>query len=291
MNISEIGEFGLIDLIRKQVPVNHRVVRGIGDDCAVLAYTKDKHLLFKTDMLIEDVHFTGRMLAPSIGHKALACNISDIAAMGGWPTFAVVSLGLPKNTTVEFVQGIYKGMGALARQFAVSIVGGDTNKSDKLVISIALLGEVEKKYLVTRAGAKPKDWIFVSGPLGNSFRSGWHLDFVPRVEEARFLVQKFKPSAMMDISDGLAGDLNHILKASKTGARLWQESIPLRQGATFKQAFIEGEDFELLFTLPPAKARQLMDWQAKRKALYFYPIGEITANPKDKVYAKGFTHF
>ena len=291
MKISQLGEFGLIDLIRKQAPVNHRVIRGIGDDCAVLAYTKEKYLLFKTDMLIEDVHFTRRMPAQSIGHKALACNISDIAAMGGLPTSAVVSVGLPKNTTVEFVQNLYKGMGRLARQFAVSIVGGDTNKAGKLIISIALLGEVEKKYLVTRSGAKPKDRIFVSGPLGNSFKSGRHLAFTPRVQEARFLVEKFKPNAMMDISDGLAGDLNHILSASKTGARLWEESIPCHQGVTLKQALNEGEDFELLFTLPPSRAKSLMDWQYQNKALYFYPIGEITANPRQEIHAQSFTHF
>lgn len=289
--LTKLGEFGLIDLIRKEVGAGRRVVRGIGDDCAVLAYTKDKYQLFKTDMLIEDVHFTRRMPAHLIGRKALACNVSDIAAMGGVPTFAVVSLGLPKITPVKFVTEIYRGMNDLAKQFGVSIVGGDTNRADKIVINVALLGEAQKKCLVTRAGARPKDWIFVTGALGGSFKSGRHLAFVPRLEQAQFLVQNFKPSAMMDISDGLGGDLNHILKASRVGARLWPESIPRHKGVTLQQAMSDGEDFELLFTLAPAKAKQLMDWQMRRKNWQFSPIGEVTANPKDKINAQGFSHF
>jgi len=291
MNISQIGEFGLIGLLAKQVPLDRRVIRGIGDDAAVLPYTKDKYLLFKTDMIVEGMHFTRRMPAAAIGRKVMACNISDIAAMGGMPTFAVVSIGLPKSTALRFVQGIYKGMGDVARQFGVSIVGGDTSAAQKVVISVALLGEVEKKYLVTRGGAKPKDWIFVSGPLGGSLRSGRHLTFTPRLAQARFLVRNFKPGAMMDISDGLAGDLNHILKAGKVGARLWTESIPRNKGASLKQALGEGEDFELLFTLPPAKAKKLMGWQARQRAFYFYPIGQITSDRKQTVHARSFTHF
>jgi thiamine-monophosphate kinase len=289
--ISQIGEFGLIDALRKYVPAGRNVIKGIGDDAAVLPYTKDKYLLFTTDMLVQDVHFARRMEAAAIGHKALACNISDIAAMGGLPTYAVVSIGLPKDLNVRWVKDVYKGMAALAGQFGINIVGGDTIKSDKIIINIALLGEVEKKYLVTRSGAKPKDWIFVTGALGGSLQSGRHLTFIPKVNQARFLVEKFKPTAMMDISDGLAGDLNHILTASKVGARLDHQSIPMHKGVSLKHALSDGEDFELLFTLPLAKSKKLMDWQAKQKSLYFYPIGEITANHKQKVYAKSFTHF
>jgi len=257
----------------------------------VLPYTKDKYLLLTTDMLAQDGHFTRQMPPRLIGHKALACSISDIAAMGGLPTFAVVSIGVPKDLPVRFIEDVYKGMQATARDFHISIVGGDTIKADKIIINVALLGEVEKKYLVTREGAHAGDWIFVTGPLGGSLKSGRHLNFTPRLAQGRFLVENFKPSAMMDISDGLAGDINHILKASRVGARLDCESLPRHKGVSLLQALGDGEDFELVFTLAKNKARKLMDWQAVRKAFYFYPVGIITADTKERIYAKGFTHF
>ncbi len=291
MKISQLGEFGLIDALKKYMPVSKAVIKGIGDDAAVLPYSKKEYLLLTTDMLSENMHFTRRMPPGAIGHKALACGISDIAAMGGWPTFAVISIGIPKNLSVRFIKDVYKGIERTARDFNVSIVGGDTIKTDKIVINIALLGMVEKKYLTTRDGARPGDWIFVTGPLGGSFKSGRHLNFSPRLAQARFLVENFKPDAMMDISDGLSGDLNHILKASRVGARLDHASIPRHKGASLSQALNDGEDFELLFTLSPIKARSLMDWQAGKKSFYFYPIGTITADVKEKIDAKSFTHF
>ncbi|MBF0504054.1 MAG: thiamine-phosphate kinase [Candidatus Omnitrophica bacterium] len=291
MKISQLGEFGLIDTLKKLTPVSKAVIKGIGDDAAVLPYTKDKYLLLTTDMLAQNVHFTCCMPPRSIGHKALACSISDIAAMGGWPTFAVVSIGIPKNLSVYFIQDVYKGIQKTARDFGVSIVGGDTIKTDKIIINVALQGEVEKKYLVTRDGARPGDWIFVTGPLGGSLESGHHLNFTPRVSQARFLVKNFKPSAMMDISDGLAGDLNHIIEESRVGARLDYESIPRHKGMSTAQVLSDGEDFELLFTASQKKARKLMDWQASQKAFYFYPVGTITANHREKINVKAFTHF
>jgi len=291
MKISQLGEFGLIDALKKFAPSSKAVIKGIGDDAAVLPFSKSEYLLFTTDMLAEGTHFTRRMSPQLIGHKALACNISDIAAMGGYPTFAVVSIGIPKNLPVRFVEEMYKGIQLLAQSFNVSIVGGDTIKTDKIIINIALLGLVEKKFLVTREGARPDDWVFVTGPLGNSLKSGRHLNFLPRLAQARFLVEKFKPSAMMDISDGLAGDLNHILKASQVGARLDYTSIPRNKGVGLSQALNDGEDFELLFTLAPIKARSLMDWQVRQELFYFYPIGTITANVKEKIDSKSFAHF
>jgi len=291
MKISQLGEFGLIERLKKFAPVSKSVIKGIGDDTAVLPFDRNEYQLLTTDMLAEDTHFTRRMSPRSIGHKALACNISDIAAMGGRPTFAVISIGLPQNLPVSFVKEVYKGIQQIAQEYKVSIVGGDTIKTDKIVINIALLGLVEKKYLVTRDGAKAGDWIFVTGPLGGSFKSGRHLNFSPRMSQARFLVENFKPSAMMDISDGLAGDLNHILTASKKGARLDHESIPRHKGVSLSQALNDGEDFELLFTLSLKNARLLMDWQSRAKSFYFYPIGNITANVREKIDSQSFTHF
>ncbi len=291
MKISRLGEFGLIDALKKYAPTSKAVIKGIGDDAAVLPYSKKEYLLLTTDMLFEDTHFTRRMPPQAIGHKSLACSISDIAAMGGRPTFAVVSIGIPKNLSVRFIKDVYKGIERTARDFNVSIVGGDTIKTDKMVINVALLGLVEKKYLTTRDGARAGDWIFVTGPLGGSFKSGRHLQFSPRLAQARFLVENFKPNAMMDISDGLGGDLNHILKASRVGARLDHASIPRHKGASLSRALNDGEDFELLYMLSAAKAHQLMAWQARKRAFYFYPIGIITADVKEKIDAKSFTHF
>src|SRR3989338_1104945 len=283
MNVSDLGEFGLIEKIRKYAPMTAGVVKGIGDDTAVLRHTRDKYLLFTTDMLVEGTHFKRRMGGAGIGHKALACSISDIAAMGGVPTHAVVSLGVGPKMPLRFVKDVYKAMGALAKRFGISIVGGDTVRSDQVVINVALLGEVEKKHLVTRSGAKPGDWIFVTGTLGRSLATGKHLNFTPRLKEAQFLVRNFKPSAMIDVSDGLAGDLNHILKASRVGARLWEEAIPRTKGATLQQALTDGEDFELLFTV--------REKQAVRLLKFFFPIGEITADTREQIHARSYTHF
>ncbi|MDE2231415.1 MAG: thiamine-phosphate kinase [Candidatus Omnitrophica bacterium] len=291
MHVSQIGEFGLIKALKKLVPVSQEVIKGIGDDAAVLPYNKREYLLLTTDMLAEGVHFTRRMPPEGIGHKALACNISDIAAMGGRPTFAVVSIGVPGNLPVDFIKDVYRGMERTAKDFGVSIVGGDTIKSGKIVVNVALLGRVEKKNLVTRGGAKPGDWIFVTGPLGGSLKSGRHLKFVPRLGPARFLVERFTPHAMIDISDGLAGDLGHILEASRAGARLDYDCIPRHKGVSLAQALNDGEDFELLFTLGTRQAQALMDWQARQKSFYFYPVGTITADVKEKPDARSFTHF
>ncbi len=269
--------------MHKLVPVAKDVIKGIGDDTAVLPYTKSSYLLLTTDMLAEDVHFTRRMKPQAIGHKAIACNISDIAAMGGAPTSAVVSIGLPKNLPVRFIEDIYKGMAATAKEFGISIVGGDTIKNDKIIINVAMLGEVKKKHLVTRDGAKPGDWIFVTGPLGGSLKRGKHLTFTPRLKDAQFLVKHVGPSAMMDISDGLAGDLNHILKASRVGAQLLEDAIPRHIGCSLKEALTDGEDFELLFTAPKKGAEKLMG--------QFFPIGVITSDKKQRINAKSFTHF
>ena len=143
MNVSQLGEYGLIDELKKYAPISKAVIKGIGDDAAVLPYSKREYLLLTTDMLAEGTHFSRRMPPQAIGHKALACNISDIAAMGGWPTFAVVSIGIPKNLSVGFIKDVYRGLRRTARNFNISIVGGDTIKTEKVVINVALLGLVE----------------------------------------------------------------------------------------------------------------------------------------------------
>lgn len=296
MALSQIGEFGLIDLLKKyQGSLARHVVRGIGDDTAVVPLDAKKYLLLTTDMLMEGVHFKRNAPPRAIGHKALACSISDIAAMGGSPRYALVSLGAPGNLSWAFVRDLYKGMDALARKSGVAIVGGDTIKSSKIVINVALTGEANKTDVVYRSGARPGDLIFVTGPLGKSLSTGWHLKFTPRVKESQYLVRHVKPTAMIDISDGLAADLGHILEESKVGAILEEKQIPRRAGASLRQALYDGEDFELLFTVSRRKAALL-------KRNKFYPIGEIVPQAKGlllrdkkdrltKISIQGYTHF
>jgi thiamine-monophosphate kinase len=293
-----IGEFGLIAKLASKAFIGKNVIKGIGDDTAVLPLSPKKYLLFTTDMLCEGVHFTRRDDPVLIGHKVLACSLSDIAAMGGKGQSAVISIGLPENISPDFIEKIYFGINRLAKKFQTSIVGGDTISSPNLVINIALLGEVQKKDLVLRSGAKVGDQIFVTGPLGRSFASKRHLSFTPRLNEAAYLVAHFKPSALIDISDGLAADLGHILEESHKGAVMDAASIPTNKGATLKNALGDGEDFELIFTLSRKKAVEFFK-QKKMKAFW---IGEVIAKPNGlcirnlegrikQLTIKGYRHF
>jgi len=294
----KLGEFTLIDWIRKSCFCSRDVKKGIGDDTAVLPFSAKKDMLLTTDMSVEGVHFTRTTLPELIGRKALARNLSDIAAMGGVPTYAVISLGLPKNTKTAYVQKIYHGINKLAKQFSVSIVGGDTVKSPKIILNIALLGKVTKAKAVLRSGAKPGDQIFLTGYVGGSLKSGRHLTFTPRLKEAQDIVKHFHPTAMIDVSDGLTGDLGHILKESGVGAVLDAQCIPLHHGVDLKAGLYDGEDFELIFTVKRVDAPKLL----RSKTYMFHHIGRITKN-KNKLYladtngktilltAKGFTHF
>ncbi|OGW90786.1 MAG: hypothetical protein A3D28_00720 [Omnitrophica bacterium RIFCSPHIGHO2_02_FULL_63_14] len=291
------SEFKLIEMIRAQVKSRGAMI-GIGDDTAVLKGGR-KPLLFTTDMLIENSHFRLSDATPfQIGRKALAVNVSDIAAMGGEPLYAVVALGLPARFREVFVKELYRGIESLAGPLGIGIVGGDTNASDRLIISVALLGRCQG-HPILRSGAKPGDLIFVTGTLGNSYRSKKHLDFTPRVAEA-LLVRRFHPHAMIDVSDGLARDLGHITEASAVGAVLSREWIPVAPGASLEQALGEGEDFELLFTLAEKDGRRFLRSRFRGKT-HFHPIGRIIKGPglfleddegrKTPLEAEGFDHF
>ncbi len=262
--VSDLGEKGLIRRVAGRIRTDHTVIRGIGDDCAVLAGPKGKYLLFASDMLVEDVHFLRSTRPSAIGWKALAVNVSDVAAMGGVPRYAVVSLGLPRKAPVRFVDGLYKGLRRCAGRFGVNLVGGDTDRSAKMVIDVAILGEVEKDRVVYRSGAKVGDDLFVTGRLGNSFRSGRHLTFTPRLKEARALGQSATIHAMIDLSDGLGPDLIRLCEASGVAAVLEAARVPRRPGASLSQALTDGEDFELLMAVAPSQTGQLLRW-AKRK--------------------------
>lgn len=308
-----LSEFELIEKLTRSLPVNKSVVTGCGDDCAVLDFgIPDKLLLFKTDAVVEGVHFTPDTKPENIGHKALARCLSDIAAMAGTPTAALVTIALPKSYDVAFIEGIYGGLAAVARRHEVAIVGGETTTNpERILISIALLGYIPRGKGVLRSGAEVGDAIFVSGELGGSL-SGKHLEFEPRLVEARWLTEHFSIHAMIDLSDGLAGDLRHILKASRVGADLLTTSIPISRAAKVSRAesstkspllaaLTDGEDFELLFTVASRDAVPLLDaWKKRFPEVPLTCIGKITASEgiilRDKTGARpltahGYEHF
>lgn len=288
--VSDLGEFGLIERIARNVSRDPRALAGIGEDCAVLP-TEDPErlLLFTTDPVLEGVHFDSRATPYQIGWKAVARNLSDIAACGGAPRWALVSAGLRTDMKVDFVDELYRGMNAAATQFGAHIVGGDTTRvSDGFFLAVSMVGEVARKHLKLRSGARAGDSILVTGALGGSI-AGKHLEFTPRVREARWLVERYPVQAMIDISDGLVVDLHHILEQSSVGARIVAPRIPISEAARYLEcdgdqeraaldmALYDGEDFELLFTIPSEHVDGLLaDWE-KQFQLPLKSIGAITA--------------
>jgi thiamine-monophosphate kinase len=284
-------EFELIRRLTRSLPTNSSVIVGPGDDCAVLDMgLSDRLLLFKTDAAVEGVHFTSGTPPGKVGHKALGRCLSDIAAMAGTPSAALVTIGLPAKFEADYVEGIYGGMAALAREHEVAIVGGETTSNPAgIFLSIALLGWVGRGQAILRAGALPGDALFVTGELGGSL-AGKHLDFTPRLAEARWLVQNFAVHAMLDISDGLAGDLRHLLDAGHVGAELLASAIPIssaaRRAAKNKSgakpplvaALTDGEDFELLFAVRSGDAVPLLDgWKKQFPDIKLSCIGKVIA--------------
>jgi len=277
-------ELEFVRRIAHKFKVKKPVIHGIGDDCAVLQYTKEKYMLLTCDMIIEGTHFTKKTSPYRIGWKAMAVNISDIASMGGVAKYALVSAGVPRGKGVKFLKEIVNGADAISKKFGVKIIGGDTNASDKTVLNVTLLGEVEKKYLATRSGAKIGDLIFVTGTLGDGETR--HLDFLPRIKEARALVTNFKISSMIDLSDGLAMDLNRVAEASNVGARIYRSLIPLAENAPpprkipprmtqIDEFFSRGEDFELLFTASPRESKKIIEQIGEKNNLPVTMIGEV----------------
>lgn len=257
--VARLGEVRLIERLRRRIPTAPTVRVGIGDDAAVLLQSGRGELLFASDMLVEGVHFR-RHHTPArwIGWKALACNVSDIAAMGGVPTAAVVSLGLPPRTPVRFVEELYEGLRRCARRYGVAIVGGDTVRAPVVTVDVAILGRVERGRLARRSGAQVGDGVFVTGHLGGSLASGRHATFVPRLAQARWLVRHGLVHAMIDLSDGLASDLWQLARASHVTLRVEAARIPVSTaGRTVRHALMDGEDFELLFTVPSSSARRI----------------------------------
>ncbi len=282
--LHDLGEFSLIDRIASLVGSGEAVV-GIGDDTAVLDQLGDEYLLATVDMLVEDVHFRFGGSEEAIGRRAMAVNISDIAAMGGTPRYALVSLALPASMDVNRAEAIMRGLSAEGRQFGVQIVGGNlTRTSGPAIVDVALLGTVLKGAVLLRSTARPGDALAVTGPLGERAAArlaqeaglppfqgmdNW-LDLAmprPRVSQGTLIAGSGLAHAMMDLSDGLGSDLQRLTKASSVGAVLYSASLPIsdltsRVAAALHRSAVDlalygGEDYELLVALPAAAVAHL----------------------------------
>ena len=295
------SEFGQIEKLR-----NHFNLTKIGDDCAVLPKDAQKDLLITADLLVEDIDFRLSWAKPyDVGYKSLGVSLSDIAAMGGTPKFAMLSIGIPKSLwNTDFVDEFYRGWFALAKRFDIELIGGDTSKTpDKVIIDSILLGEVEKDKAIMRSGANPGDLIFVSGELGaaaaglqileanknaNHSHEEWEsrltqkqLQPEPEVKIGKTLYSQSLATSMIDISDGLSGDLFHICNESIVGAKIYTGKLPIDENLKhfnksseekLAMALHGGEDFKLLFTVDPKKkSHKILD--------DFHLIGEITEGP------------
>ncbi len=289
--ISSLGEFGLIDHLTSDFKVkNPSTLKGVGDDCAVIDYD-GKHTLVTTDLLLEGIHFDLTYTPlKHLGYKAVAVNLSDVYAMNGTPRQITVSLGISKRFTVEHINELYSGIYAACEKYGVDLVGGDTSASvTGLLISITCLGEAQEGDIVYRNGARDTDLICVSGDLGAAYMglqllerervaSAGQKDFQPDFAGREYLLERqikpepradviaemrelgIRPTAMMDVSDGLSSELLHICKESGVGCRVYENRIPIDyQTAVMAEelnmnlvtaAMNGGEDYELLFTVP-----------------------------------------
>jgi len=260
------GELAYIDWIRRQTPADARVTIGPGDDAAGLHFSGPESLV-TADMLLEGSCFRLAEAGPyRVGRKAMGVSLSDIAAMAGKPVAAFVSVGLPRRVAQEIAAELYRGLRSMADEFGTALAGGDTNTWDgPLVISVTIVGEPTGRGPVRRKGARPGDWLFVTGPLGGSIQ-GKHLDFTPRIREALRLHEAVQLHAMIDISDGTATDLGKLCRESGCGAVIRADSIPISKDAQgmndgnsgLEHALTDGEDFELLFAVAPEDGRRLL---------------------------------
>lgn len=291
MKLSELGEDAVVQRLTRSLCLNGRVKLGPGDDCAVVKTAGGLQLL-KADCVIEGIHFLPEADPKWIGWKALCRSISDIAAMGGTPSDALVTLAVRPETEFKWLKRVYTGLEAAARIYGVNLVGGETAKSPgPFFLSVALTGTVDHGKYVGRSGGRKGDWLYVTGKLGGSI-GGRHLRFRPRVAEAQWLVSRFPVHAMMDLSDGLATDLPRLAIASCLGFEVDTEDLPLHRGVSPENGLRDGEDYELLFALPSAAQKQLeTEWRMKFPRLRLTAIGRLVENGRTRFSEKGYDHF
>jgi thiamine-monophosphate kinase len=306
VKIKDIGEFGFIERIKGGCLTRDKgVIRGIGDDCCVFKAAGEMATLMTTDMLVEKIHFLLNSIPPfQLGRKSLAVNMSDIAAMGGTPKEAVISIAIPETIDLVFLDTLYDGMKSIAKEYEINLLGGDTTASPAhLVINIAMVGEALEEEILYRSGAKVGDVIFLTGPVGSSaagleiiltgrsFAGGddlvnAHQDPYPHVKAGRIIASKKVANSLIDVSDGVAADLGHICAESKLGAIIAEEMIPTTERF---QAYCNrfnpdsrrlslhvGEDYVLLGTVPEKSAAHLQE-ALQSEGCEFYPIGHTVA--------------
>ncbi len=277
--LAAIGEDVLVSAILGTLPQGPGTIVGGGDDCAAVeSPARGEVLLLKCDAMVEGIHFTKEAAPEKVGRKALARCLSDIAAMAGRPREALVTLAVPGSLEMRWVAKFYNGLNRLARQHEVSVVGGETVECPgPSVISVSLTGSAPRNGVVTRSGGRPGDVLLVTGRLGGSLK-GHHFDFEPRLAEARWLARRFRPSAMMDLSDGLAADLPRLATASACGYELDKSAVPRSRGSSIGQALNDGEDFELLIAMEAKRARRCVpEWSVAFPNTLLTAIGRLTA--------------
>jgi len=290
-SIAALGEFGLIARLTSGLASHPEVLVGVGDDCAVLDQGGDQVLLATCDALLDGEHFLRSVATPEqIGRHAMAVNLSDIASMGGTPSYALISLLLPTDLPIAFLDEVYRGLRLESERYGVVIVGGNITRSPySFGIDITLLGQARRDRVIVRSGAHPGDALLVTGWLGEA-AAGLHLLLhpnqdvpapaterlklaqlapVPRVPEGRLLALLGVVTAMLDISDGLAGDLGHLCERSHVGAQVDESALPIHEAtlqaaALVRQSALEwalfgGEDYQLLFTAPPLAAPRIIE--------------------------------
>src|SRR5262245_4724923 len=291
MKLGEIGE----DQLLNQLSLGKAVLAGAGDDCAIVQIPgSKKYLVLKTDCVVEGVHFLHGTNALDVGWKAMMRPLSDFAAASAVPRFALVTLIVPQQTEVAWVRGLYRGLHRAANCFEVRIVGGETsNIQGPIVISVSVIGFVEKSRATSRRGGRSGDDLFVTGHLGGALKQK-HLKFVARITESRWLTKNFSICAMMDLSDGLGADLPRLAAASKVGFDIELENLPVARGATIENAISEGEDYELLFAVSPRDRNRLeRDWRRNFPKLLLTRIGSL--NRKSQIATRklprGYVHF
>ncbi len=309
MKIDELGEFGLIDRLTRNWRPNRQVAVGIGDDAAVINFPSERQLVACCDMLVEGVHFLKGTATPyHVGYKALAVNLSDIAAMAAVPRYFLVSIAIPKSWSVEEIDELYQGMNDLATAWGVDLIGGDTTSSPQgLVIDLTCLGEVERDKAVLRSGAKLGDLVVVTGDLGASAAGlgllshpeimvapdlraelvDRHLMPDPQIPAARMLAARGWINALNDISDGLASETMEIARASRLGVRLYGAQMPISSATRTVADLLDtdpidwvlngGEDFQLVMAMSPSVFREARELLATAADITLTEVGEMVA--------------
>jgi len=290
--LRDIGEDELIRRVVRLVPTGLGAGEAPGDDCSVVDSGGDRLLLLKTDALVEGVHYEKSADPEAVGWKAVARVFSDFAAMGGVGERFMVTLALPGSTELAWVEGLYAGMGRCLREFGATLAGGETCRvpeGSAAVVSVSATGSVKRGQVVLRSGGKAGDEIWVTGKLGGSL-AGRHLSFSPRVKEGLWLAGHAGVTAMMDLSDGLAKDLPRLAEASGCGFEILRDALPLNPGCTVDQALGDGEDFELLFTVPAGTGFDAA-WNAGFPELGISRVGVLTATGEGEKLRGGWDHF